>query len=136
MPRKKLASVEEPKVDPIEAEAIAAFEAEIEQEADAEEAAEAAKPLSQRQFIVKEFQVDKFNVIRRRVELTPAVCDVCGFDVTERNNLGDYDSMPETVRAQVVEAIAEHKRLVHSPAEKLIINEDEVPTEWLGHPKF
>jgi hypothetical protein len=68
--------------------------------------------------------------------LTPAVCGVCGFNVAERNNLGEYDKMPETVRAQVVEAIAEHKRLVHSPAEQLIVDEDELPTEWLGHPKF
>jgi hypothetical protein len=135
MPRKKL-SVEEPKQDPIEAEAIAAFEAEIEAEADVVEAAEAAKPPSKKQFIIRETQVDKFNVIRRRVELTPAVCGVCGFNVAERNNLGEYDKMPETVRAQVVEAIAEHKRLVHSPAEQLIVDEDELPTEWLGHPKF
>lgn len=121
----------------LERQAIARFEEELKVEAVAEEAAEAEKPSVQRRFITKETIIDKFNVKRTRVLLTPAVCDKCGFDVAVRNGLGDYANMTPALQAQVKAAIDEHKSIVHTIATDLIVNEDEVPTEWLGqHKKF
>lgn len=139
MPTKKLQI--DPPVDPdeqsLERQAIAAFEQELQVEAKVEEAAEAEKPKAQRRFITKETIIDKFNVKRTRVLLTPAVCDKCGFDVAARNGLGEYASMTPELQAQVKAAIDEHKSIVHTIATDLIVDEDEVPTEWLGqHKKF
>jgi predicted Zn-ribbon and HTH transcriptional regulator len=121
----------------LEQQAIAAFEQELEAEAEAEEAEEAAKPADKKQFITKEIVIDKYNVKRVRIPLTPAVCDKCGFDVAARNGLGDYEQMSEQLKAQVAAAIKEHKDIVHTIATDLIVDEDEVPTEWLGqHKKF
>lgn len=134
--KKKLAVVAAPvEEQTIEQEAIAKFESELESDAEKEEAAEEAKPV--RRFITKETQIDKFNVKRTRVLLTPAICDKCGFDVAERNSLGSYEKMSPEMQEQVKNAIAEHKSIVHTIATDLIVDEDEVPTEWLGtHKKF
>lgn len=89
-----------------------------------------------KRYIIKSHKVDKFNTVRRRVELTPAICDMCGFDIAETNNLGDYYSMSETMQEQVKRGIEEHKKAYHSAHQKLIVDEDEKPTEWLGKAKF
>jgi predicted Zn-ribbon and HTH transcriptional regulator len=136
--KKKLATTpaEEQKND-LEQQAIAAFEEELETAAVEEEAAEAAKPAEQRKYITKETVIDKFNVKRTRILLTPAVCEKCGFDVAARNGLGEYENMSPELQQQVKAAIDEHKSIVHTIATDLIVDEDEVPTEWLGqHKKF
>ena len=137
MPAKKL-KIDKPVEEPtLEQDAIAAFEKELNQEAEVEEAVEAEKPVEKRRFITKETVIDKYNVARTRVLLTPAVCDKCGFDVAARNGLGEYASMDPALQAQVKAAIDEHKSIVHTIATDLIVDEDEVPTEWLGqHKKF
>lgn len=95
------------------------------------------EPKVSKRYIIKETQVDKFNIVRTRIELTPAVCDKCGFDVAARNNLGQYDKMTPEMQEQVRGAIQEHKDIVHTIATDLIVDEDELPTEWLGqHKKF
>jgi predicted Zn-ribbon and HTH transcriptional regulator len=139
MPDKELKIDEPAEEQTLEQEAIAAFEQELAEDAKKEEAAaaRAAKVESGKQYITKETPVDKFNVIRTRIELTPAVCDKCGFDVAARNGLGRYEDMSEAMQAQVAAAIKEHKDLVHTIATDLVVSEDEVPTEWLGsHKKF
>lgn len=130
MPTKKL-SIDEPvEEQTIEQEAIARFEDEIKGEPVEPEP-------SKKKFITKEIVIDKYSVKRTRVELTPAVCDKCGFDVALRNGLGEYADMTEAMQEQVKGAIAEHKSVVHTIATDLIVDEDEVPTEWLGqHKKF
>jgi len=137
MPAKKLKIDKPVEEQSLEQEAIAAFEKELAVEAVAEEAAEAEKPVAKRRFITKETVIDKYNVKRTRVLLTPAVCDKCGFDVAARNGLGEYESMSPELKVQVKAAIDEHKSIVHTIATDLIVDEDEVPTEWLGqHKKF
>lgn len=90
-----------------------------------------------RRFIIHEYRVDKFNVVRKRVELHPGICDLCGFDITTKNNLGSYYEMSEAMQDQVRRGIEEHKRVYHSAHQKLVVDEDEKPTEWLGgRPKF
>jgi predicted Zn-ribbon and HTH transcriptional regulator len=141
MPVKKKALVveETESAEPtLEQQAIAAFEGELKADAAAEEQAEELEAKkSPNLYIIKSTQIDKYSVKRERVKITPAVCDKCGFDVSIRNGLGDYESMSEAMRDQVKNAIAEHKTLVHTAAQDLIVSEDELPTEWLGqHKKF
>jgi hypothetical protein len=137
MPTKKLKVDEPVEEQSLEQEAIAAFEKELAADADREEAEEAAKPVAKRRFITKETVIDKYTVARTRVELTPAVCDKCGFDVAARNGLGEWATMTPALQEQVRAAIEEHKGIVHTIATDLIVDEDEVPTEWLGqHKKF
>jgi predicted Zn-ribbon and HTH transcriptional regulator len=137
MPTKKIKIDEPVEEQSLEQEAIAAFESELAADAEKEEAAEAAKPPEKRRFITKETTIDKYNVKRTRVLLTPAVCDKCGFDVAARNGLGEYEHMTPELQAQVRAAIDEHKGIVHTIATDLIVDEDEIPTEWLGqHKKF
>lgn len=121
----------------LEMQAIEKFEAELEADAVIEEAIEEAKPAEKRRFITKETPIDKFNVKRTRIVLHPGVCDKCGFDVAARNGLGEYENMSPELKQQVKAAIDEHKSIVHTIATDLIVDEDEVPTEWLGqHKKF
>jgi hypothetical protein len=134
MPTKKL-KIDEPVEEPtLEQEAIAAFESEIKGEPEPE----AADPVEEKQYyITKETPIDKYTVKRTRVLLTPAVCDKCGFDVAERNSLGAYEDMTDSMKEQVKAAIKEHKEIVHTIATDLVVSEDEVPQEWLGqHKKF
>lgn len=139
MVTKKKLSIEEPvEEQTLEQEAIARFEGELKADAELEAAAAAAaEEPAKRRFITKETPIDKFSIKRTRILLTDAVCDKCGFDVAQRNGLGEWDDMSETMKEQVRGAIAEHKALVHTIATDLIVDEDEVPTEWLGqHKKF
>ena len=36
-----------------------------------------------RRFIIYAQQIDKYNILRKRVLLTPAVCDQCGLDLAK-----------------------------------------------------
>lgn len=89
-----------------------------------------------RRFITFSKQIDKFNIIRKRVELTPAVCDVCGFDLGHHNNLGPFSEMDQQTQAAVKKAIQKHKDEFHNKADALIVNEDELPTQYLGSAKI
>jgi predicted Zn-ribbon and HTH transcriptional regulator len=119
-------------------QAVDQFAGELEEEAIQEEAAEAAHAAANpKMYITKHTQIDKFTIKAERVLITPAVCDKCGFDVSQRNNLGNYDEMTPIMQQQVKDAIAEHKNLVHTTAQDLVVSEDQLPTEWLGnHKKF
>jgi hypothetical protein len=84
-----------------------------------------------RKFITKEIQIDKFNVKRTKVELTPSVCDICAFDVAAKH-FGSWYQVPETEKEKIKKAVEEHKRVVHPLNQNLIVDEDEIPTHWLG----
>ncbi|MEM3145981.1 MAG: hypothetical protein QW838_02855 [Candidatus Nitrosotenuis sp.] len=85
-----------------------------------------------RLFIIREFPIDRFTVLRRRRALLPSTCDFCGFDICEHNKLGDFFQLEEGVRVRVLAAVQEHKRLVHTTANKQVISELEMPVSWLG----
>jgi len=89
-------------------------------------------------FITSTKKVDKFNKICTRIELTPAVCEICGFDLCAQNDLPPYydtedeKGMDAATQARAREAVQKHKELVHTQASQLLIHADEVPTQWLG----
>lgn len=84
------------------------------------------------QLIVQRTKVDKFNTICNRIEFTPGVCDICGFDVCGANDLGDYWGMSYEKQMKVKDAVAAHKKRAHSQASQNLLFEDELPEQWLG----
>lgn len=88
-----------------------------------------------KRFIIYAKQIDKFNLKRSRVELTAAVCDVCGFDLGAHNKLGPWDEMEPETQGAVRKAIAKHKQEFHTKADNLIVDEDQLPKEYLGSGK-
>lgn len=90
---------------------------------------------TKRRFITRQARIDKFNVSRRRVELTPSVCDVCAFDVAEKY-FGSWHQVPLEEREKIQKALEMHKKTVHTTADNLIVDEDELPTKWLGGGKL
>ena len=102
----------------------------------ATKAAQAENLYDGKHYIINERKVDKFTTLRKRIQLTPAVCEICGMDLIDNSGSDTaYEDMTRDEQAQVRKAVEKHKELVHSPHSKLIINEDEVPTSYLGSPK-
>jgi hypothetical protein len=89
-----------------------------------------SKPAKKR-FIIRSWIIDKFTTKRKRIELTPSVCDICAFDVAEAKH-GKWDAVPDFKKSDVLLALQEHKREQHPVKEDLIVTEDELATEWLG----
>lgn len=90
------------------------------------------KPARKR-FIIRSWIIDKFTTKRKRIELTPSVCDICAFDVAESKH-GNWHHVPDINKADVLLALSEHKREAHPVKEDLIVFEDEIATQWLGSP--
>lgn len=93
-------------------------------------------PAPEKRYVLKSVPIDKFSVKRIRVELTPSVCDLCGFDVIITNGLPSWDNLNSDQQLRVESAIKEHKQIYHSPAEGLVISESEMPKSWLGQHSF
>jgi hypothetical protein len=97
-----------------------------------------------RQFIVRETPIKGmggsgveriFHIKRDRVLLTPSMCtaDGCSFDVAVRNGYpGGWDTVPERFKDGLLDALAEHRVEAHTVSRAWIIDEDEMPREWLG----
>lgn len=84
-------------------------------------------------YIITTKTIDSKCNVRKRIPFTPAVCEICGFDVCEANNLPDYYDMNAATQDRVREALKEHKIAAHSQATKKLIDEEELPEGWLGH---
>lgn len=91
-------------------------------------------------YVIRARQIDRFNTIRKRVRLTPAVCEVCGVDFVSINQRRlsrggepvQYEDLSERQQEDMRALVAEHKRLHHTSADRHIIRESELPKEWLG----
>lgn len=82
-----------------------------------------------RKMVLREKKVDAFTTLRTRVPLTPAVCERCGFDITERNDLGPYEELSPEQQEQVKAAMKQHEEM-HTVAENRVIDEEDIPKEW------
>lgn len=94
---------------------------------EAKQAVKKAEP--KKQFVLKEKKLDTFTTIRTRVLLTPCVCERCGFDLCEKNGLGEYDGLEVEEKARVKKAMETHKEF-HTTAENRVVDEDDIPTSW------
>ena len=85
-------------------------------------------------FIRHETRVDKFNSAVGRVEITPVVCQICGFNAAAANQVEDYYKASSDFRGTLRGVLEQHVNQAHDPSVKLIVEEDEKPTKWLGEP--
>jgi hypothetical protein len=86
----------------------------------------------QRRWIISSTKIDSKNVLRRRVLITPAICEKCGFDFLYTNKLPAWDQLNEREQDKVREALEAHDAAAHQVENQLIITDDEKPTQWLG----
>jgi len=78
------------------------------------------------QYIVKKTFVDTHTVFRKRVRLTPAVCNMCAFDICEHHNLGIYEDLPPETKLQLKQAIRQHKILYHPTSSNDIVSASQM----------
>ena len=96
------------------------------------EKAEIKKEEEVKRYIMREKRIDKFTVKRRRVLITPSVCDVCAIDLREVNNIRpEYKDLPEDIKVRLKLAVADHKKQVHDTSQQRIITEDQLPVAYL-----
>jgi hypothetical protein len=88
-----------------------------------------------RKFVLKEKKIDLFSVLRTRVLLTPCVCEQCGFDLCEKNGLGEYDDLMPEEQQRVKQAIKKHKEL-HVTSEDRVVAEEDLPVSHLRSPRL
>ncbi len=96
---------------------------------------EKKRPKTGRKLVMKEKKLDPFTTLRRRIVLTPCVCEQCGFDLCEKNGLGDYGDLGVEEKARVKQAIKKHKEL-HVVAENQVVLEEDMPTHHLRSPRL
>jgi hypothetical protein len=82
----------------------------------------------EKKYVLREHQIDQFTIKRWRVELTPCVCESCGFDFCERNNFPAWDEQDPGTQAVVLKAMEEHKKL-HTVSQLPVITESELRAE-------
>jgi hypothetical protein len=84
------------------------------------------------QLIINQKKVDKYNTICTRIEFTPAVCEICGFDVISTNELEPYWDMEAEMQEKVKDALAKHVEEAHGQSSQHLVYADEMPESWLG----
>jgi hypothetical protein len=85
-----------------------------------------------RKYIIHSTRIDKHNTRRIRIELTPAVCEQCGFDFCRRNDLGSYWDLSADMQKTCREGVQAHIEQAHSSMNASIIAHEELPGRWLG----
>jgi hypothetical protein len=90
-------------------------------------------PDSEKRYITQETEIDNFTVKRTLTPLTPAVCDVCGFDLLAANNYPPYDEVDPLIQERAKMAIKHHKKYLcgGSGLNKRIVTPTELTKEWL-----
>lgn len=91
-------------------------------------------------FIINSRQIDTHTIKRTRVKITPAVCDICGFDVAklayEQNKLAtpNYDELTLEIQSVLQQATLKHKQLAHTVADNLIVSASQLKKakKWLS----
>lgn len=104
-------------------------------------AAEAAAPLP-RPMIIKEIPIKGpgpagpkiYHVKRDRVALTPSMCKVqgCGYDAATKKYPEGWEAVPESDRENCLKALAQHHVDAHTLSQAWIVDESDIPKQWLG----
>lgn len=86
-----------------------------------------------KQYIITNRRVDKFNTIRKRVLLSPAICRECGEDLLALNSIEEpWEELPKSQQTALMSAMKDHELKTHSRAQALLVDEDEIAGAWLG----
>lgn len=91
-------------------------------------------------YIINSRQIDTHTIKRTRVKITPAVCDVCGFDVAklayEQNKLASpiFEDLTPEIQTVLTQAVLKHKQVVHTAADNLIVSGSQLrkTKKWLS----
>lgn len=91
-----------------------------------------AQSVPDRKLIIRSTRIDPYCTLRKRFVLTPTMCtrNGCTFDAAAK--WGGYENAPESERALMREVLLQHDFNAHNRSEDLVINESELPTQWLG----
>ena len=95
-------------------------------------AQEQVQSVPDRKLIIRSTRIDPYCTLRKRFVLTPTMCtrNGCTFDAAAK--WGGYENAPESERALMREVLLQHDFNAHNRSEDLVINESELPTQWLG----
>lgn len=91
-------------------------------------------------YIINAKQIDTHTIKRTRIKITPAVCDVCGFDVAklayEQNKLAssNFSELTPEIQSVLQQAVLKHKQVVHTAADNLIVSSSQLKKtkRWLS----
>lgn len=91
-----------------------------------------AQSVPDRKLIIRSTRIDPYCTLRKRFVLTPTMCtrNGCTFDAAAK--WGGYENAPESERPLMAEVLKQHDLNAHNRSEDLVINESELPTQWLG----
>ena len=95
-------------------------------------AQEQVQSVPDRKLIIRSTRIDPYCTLRKRFVLTPTMCtrNGCTFDAAAK--WGGYENAPVSERALMREVLLQHDFNAHNRSEDLVINESELPTQWLG----
>lgn len=87
---------------------------------------------SEKEYVMVEDRVDQYFVYRKRIEVGPATCRECGYDVISVNKLPDWDELSSLDQSRVKETLNQHMTRYHStPSNKRILTESQLKdTNW------
>lgn len=85
-----------------------------------------------RRFIIRQTRVDAHNVVRNRVLLTPSMCTKSGCTFDAAKDFGSWDNVPENKKDIIQEVLVRHVALVHNASEDLVVDEDQLPGQWIS----
>mgnify|MGYP001569283240 CR=1 FL=1 len=94
---------------------------------------EEVKPKPKRRFIIRQTIIDKFNTVRRRVLLTPSMCTRLGCTFDAASKFGGWENAPESQHAVMRVVLIQHDKVAHNSSEDLIVDEEDMPKEWIGN---
>lgn len=104
-----------------------------------EEAAAAPPP---RPMIIKETPIKGpgaagpkiYHVKRDRIPLTPSMCKIqgCGYDAATKKYPDGWETVPDWDRQNCLAALAQHHIDAHTLSQAWIVDESEIPKQWLG----
>lgn len=95
---------------------------------------ETEKPVvAEKRYVVRRRQIDLYNNHNELIEVTPAVCDVCGYDVVVSNpRLPQYSDASDSEKRLIEALVGEHKEKVHTGDRSRAVTESEVSPRWLS----
>lgn len=85
-----------------------------------------------RRLIIRENRVDSFTTVRTRKVLTPSMCTKPGCIFDAAKDFDGWENVPEEKQSVITQVLEQHDKVFHNNSESYIIDEDQLPTEWLG----
>lgn len=84
--------------------------------------------------ITRSDRIDRFNTKRTREILSPSMCIKagCRYDAARAMHFGGWEDLSPTNQQVALELLGEHINKIHTTFEDHIVDEDDLPGNWLG----